>query len=88
MNLTETTRILTRILDQTEYCIDRNGKRLQEAKKERMPSRSTKLWIESSKERMILLNEEVDALRQAIVDTRKQIEYQDWTNKEFLTPKI
>ena len=83
MNLTETTRILKRILEQTEYSIEYNGRRLQEAKKEIVPSRCTKLWIERNTERMILFNEEVDALRQALRNTQRQREYEDWTNKNF-----
>ena len=32
MDLIETTRILSRILEQTEYSIEYNGKRLEDAK--------------------------------------------------------
>ena len=83
MNLTETTRILKRILEQTEYSIEYNGKRLEDAKNESIKDSSTKMWIEANEERMIRFNEEVDALRQALRYARRQREYEDWTNKNF-----
>tara|TARA_R110002167_G_C12452355_1_gene631885 strand:+ start:478 stop:729 length:252 start_codon:yes stop_codon:yes gene_type:complete len=83
MNLTETTKILKRLLEQTEYSIEYNGKRLEDAKNESIKDSSTKMWIEANEERMIRYNEEVDALRQAIRNTQKQREYEDWTNKNF-----
>ena len=79
MNLTDTTKILKRLLEQTEYSIEYNGKRLEDAKNESIKDSSTKMWIEANEERMIRYNEEVDALRQAIRNTQKQREYEDWT---------
>jgi hypothetical protein len=83
MNLTDTTKILKRLLEQTEYSIEYNGKRLEDAKNESIKDSSTKMWIEANEERMIRYNEEVDALRQALRYTRRQREYEDWTNKNF-----
>ena len=83
MDINETTRILTRILEQTEYSIEYNGKRLEDAKNESIKDSSTKMWIEANEERMIRFNEEVDALRQALRYARRQREYEDWTNKNF-----
>jgi anti-sigma28 factor (negative regulator of flagellin synthesis) len=83
MNLTDTTKILKRLLEQTEYSIEYNGKRLEDAKNESIKDSSTKMWIEANEERMIRYNEEVDALRQAIRYARRQREYEDWTNKNF-----
>ena len=87
MTLPETLKILTRMLDDTEHSIAVNGKRLEDAKNECIKDSNTKMWIESNEKRMIKFNEEYEALREAILTTRKQIEYQDWTNKEFLTQK-
>ena len=83
MNLTDTTTILKRLLAQTEHSIEYNGKRLEDAKKECIKDSNTKMWIEANEERMIRYNEEVDALRQALRYTRRQREYEDWTNKNF-----
>ena len=83
MNLTDTTTILKRLLAQTEHSIEQNGKELEDAKNECIKDSSTKMWIEANEERMIRYNEEVDALRQAISNTQKQREYEDWTNKNF-----
>jgi len=83
MNLTDTTKILKRLLEQIEYSIEYNGKRLEDAKNESIKDSSTKMWIESNEERMIRFNEEVDALRQALRYARRQREYEDWTNKNF-----
>ena len=87
MDLIETTRILKRILEQTEYSIEYNGKRLEDAKKESIKDSSTKMWIEANEERMIRYNEEVDALRQAIYSIEKQQEYEYWKDKNLITPK-
>ena len=87
MNLTETTTILKRLLAQTEHSIEQNRKELEDAKNDCFKDSNTKMWIESNEKRLIKFNEEFEALREAIITTRKQIEYQDWTNKEFLTPK-
>ena len=83
MNLTETTKILKRLLAQTEHSIEQNGKELEDAKNECIKDSSTKMWIEANEERMIRYNEEVEALRQAIRNTQRQREYEDWTNKNF-----
>jgi len=83
MNLTDTTTILKRLLAQTEHSIEQNGKELEDAKNECIKDSSTKMWIEANEERMIRYNEEVDALRQALRYTRRQREYEDWTNKNF-----
>ena len=83
MNLTDTTTILKRLLAQTEYSIEQNGKELEDAKNECIKDSSTKMWIEANEERMIRYNEEVEALRQAIRNTQRQREYEDWTNKNF-----
>ena len=83
MNLTETTTILKRLLAQTEHSIEQNGKELEDAKNECIKDSSTKMWIEANEERMIRYNEEVEALRQAIRNTQRQREYEDWTNKNF-----
>ena len=83
MNLTDTTKILKRLLEQTEYSIEYNGKRLEDDKNESIKNSSTKMWIEANEERMIRYNEEVDALRQALRYARRQREYEDWTNKNF-----
>jgi len=87
MDLIETTRILSRILDQTEYSIEYNGKRLEDAKKESIKDSNTKMWIEANEERMIRFNEEVDALRQAIYSIEKQQEYEYWKDKNLINPK-
>jgi anti-sigma28 factor (negative regulator of flagellin synthesis) len=83
MNLTDTTTILKRLLAQTEHSIEQNGKELEDAKNECIKDSSTKMWIEANEERMIRYNEEVEALRQAIRNTQRQREYEDWTNKNF-----
>jgi hypothetical protein len=83
MNLTETTTILKRLLAQIENSIEQNGKELEDAKSECIKDSNTKMWIEANEERMIRYNEEVDALRQALRYTRRQREYEDWTNKNF-----
>ena len=83
MNLTETTTILKRLLAQIEHSIEQNGKELEDAKSECIKDSNTKMWIEANEERMIRYNEEVDALRQALRYTRRQREYEDWTNKNF-----
>ena len=83
MNLTDTTKILKRLLEQIEYSIEYNGKRLNDAKNECIKDSNTKMWIEANEERMIRYTEEVDALKQAIRNTQRQKEYEDWTNKNF-----
>ena len=83
MNLTDTTTILKRLLAQTEYSIEQNGKELEDAKNECIKDSSTKMWIEANEERMIRYNEEVEALRQSLRYARRQREYEDWTNKNF-----
>jgi hypothetical protein len=83
MNLTDTTKILKRLLAQIEHSIEQNRKELEDAKSECIKDSNTKMWIEANEERMIRYNEEVDALRQALRYTRRQREYEDWTNKNF-----
>tara|TARA_R100000544_G_scaffold29674_1_gene15997 strand:+ start:238 stop:504 length:267 start_codon:yes stop_codon:yes gene_type:complete len=87
MDLIETTRILSRILEQTEYSIEYNGKRLEDAKKECIKDSNTKMWIEANEERMIRYNDEVDALRQAIYSIKVQQEFEYWKDKNLITPK-
>lgn len=83
MNLTETTKILTRILEQTEYSIERGGDKLDKAKNELIKDSNTKMWIEEKEKRMIKLNEEVDALRQSISSLKLRQEYQRWKEDKF-----
>ena len=83
MTLPETTTILKRLLAQIEHSIEQNGKELEDAKSECIKDSNTKMWIEANEERMIRYNEEVEALRQAIRNTQRQREYEDWTNKNF-----
>tara|TARA_R110002153_G_scaffold134575_2_gene283966 strand:+ start:312 stop:563 length:252 start_codon:yes stop_codon:yes gene_type:complete len=83
MDIKKTLEVLNRLLDQTEYSIEYNGKRLNDAKNECIKDSNTKMWIEANEERMIRYTEEIEAIKQAIRNTQRQKEYEDWTNKNF-----
>ena len=83
MDIKKTLEVLNRLLDQTEYSIEYNGKRLNDAKKFCIKDSNTKMRIEANEERMIRYTEEIEAIKQAIRNTQRQKEYEDWTNKNF-----
>ena len=83
MDLIETTRILSRILDQTEYSLEYNNEKLIRAKTQCIKDSNTKMWIEYNDERVIKINEEVDALRQSISSLEQLQDYQNWKAKNF-----
>ena len=83
MDIKKTLEVLNRLLDQTEYSIEYNGKRLNDAKNECINDSNTKMWIEANEERMIRYTDEIEAIKQAIRNTQRQKEYEDWTNKNF-----
>tara|TARA_R110000822_G_scaffold764_4_gene3395 strand:+ start:1029 stop:1280 length:252 start_codon:yes stop_codon:yes gene_type:complete len=83
MDIKKTLEVLNRLLNQTEYSIEYNGKRLNDAKNECINDSNTKMWIEANEERMIRYTDEIEAIKQAIRNTQRQKEYEDWTNKNF-----
>lgn len=83
MDIKKTNEILHRILEQTEHSIEYNNDKLDKAKAECIKDSNTKMWIEYNDVRLSRMNEEVDALRQAIRNTRRQQEFEDWKNKNF-----
>jgi len=83
MDLINTTTILTRLLEQTEYSLEYNNEKILKAKDQCIKDSNTKMWIEAIEERVIRINEEVDALRQALSTIEQQQEFQEWKIKQF-----
>tara|TARA_R110000744_G_scaffold45241_6_gene100501 strand:- start:496 stop:762 length:267 start_codon:yes stop_codon:yes gene_type:complete len=87
MDLLETTRVLTRLLEQTKFSLKHNTEKITRTKNQTFKNFQDKLFIEYNEVRVIRITEEIEAITESINIIARTKEFENWKKEHYIYKK-